>query len=235
MSFLDWVFPKACFGCGLAGAYVCSSCVNLFKIINEPVCPVCHQKSRGGAAHPRCRKPYSLDGLVSIFAYQGICKRVIGKLKYRLVTQAFPDMIEVVISLGDLSQFASDEWLLVPVPLHASRQRWRGFNQADYIAQALGNYLKLETETNLLTRHKRTKPQMSLHARQRSENIKDAFSLNQNYSKSAIEAAKSKKIVLVDDVYTTGATMKEAAKTLKRNGFGVTWALTLARTLNPGE
>jgi ComF family protein len=172
---------------------------------------------------------------VSIFAYQGICKRVIGKLKYRLVTQAFPDMIEAAISLGDLSQFASDEWVLVPVPLHASRHRWRGFNQAEYIAQALANYLNLEVATNLIARHKRTKPQMNLHARQRSNNIKDAFSLNRNHSRSVITSLQSKKIVLVDDVYTTGATMKEAAKTLKRNGFGIVWALTLARTLNPGE
>lgn len=235
MGILDWVFPKSCFGCGQASAYICASCVNLFKVITEPACPACHQKSRGGATHPRCCKAYGLDGLISIFAYQGMCKRVVGKLKYRLVTQAFPDMIEVAISLGDLSQFSSDEWVLVPVPLHASRQRWRGFNQADYIARSLAHYLNLEFDASLITRHKRTKPQMSLHAKDRRDNIKDAFSLNQNYSKSVIESLKSRRIVLVDDVYTTGATMKEAAKTLKRNGFGVVWALTLARTLNPSE
>jgi ComF family protein len=185
--------------------------------------------------HPRCRKPHGLDGLISIFAYQGLCKRVIGKLKYRLVTQAFPEVIEAVVSLGDLSQFSGADWLIVPIPLHASRQRWRGFNQADYMGQALANYLHIAITTTLLTRHKRTKPQMSLHAKDRRNNIKDAFSLNPMLSKLALDAFKHNAIVLVDDVYTTGATMKEAAKTLKRNGFTSVWGLTLARTVNPGE
>ena len=185
--------------------------------------------------HPRCRKPHGLDGLVSIFAYQGLCKRVVGKLKYRLVTQAFPEMIEATVSLGDLSQFSGKEWVLVPVPLHPSRQRWRGFNQAEYIGQALAKYLHLDYEQSLLIRHKRTKSQMSLHALERSDNIKDAFSLRQTFDKGKLQVLRGKSILLIDDVYTTGATMKEAAKTLKRNGFACVWGLTLARTLHPGD
>ncbi len=235
MGLLDWVFPKACFGCGQTDAYICSSCINKFSVIKEPVCPLCHQKSRAGVTHPRCRKPHGLDGLVSIFAYQGLCKRVVGKLKYRLVTQAFPEFIEAVVSLGDLSQFSGEDWMLVPVPLHASRHRWRGFNQAEYIGQSLAKYLHLDYEPFLLMRHKRTKPQMSLHALDRRDNIKDAFSLRSKFDKEKLQVLRGKSIVLIDDVYTTGATMKEAAKTLKRNGFGVVWGLTLARTLNPGE
>ncbi len=232
MGLLDFIFPKTCFGCGQTGAYICSSCVNFFKVINEPVCPMCHQKSRGGATHPRCRKPLGLDGLVSIFAYQGLSKRVIAKLKYRLVTAAFPEMIEAVVSLGDLSQFVEGQWLIVPVPLHASRQRWRGFNQAEYLGQAFAAYLRLAYEASLLVRHKRTKPQMSLRGQDRAANIKDAFSLNPKLDREALSLWRANAIVLVDDVYTTGATMKEAAKTLKRNGFKTVWGLTLARTVS---
>lgn len=231
MGVLDWLFPKACFGCGQMDVYICSNCINLFSLIKEPVCPLCHQKSRSGATHPRCRKPHGLDGLVSVFAYQGICKQVVGKLKYRLVTQAFPEVVEAMVSCGDLSQFSSDEWVLLPVPLHMSRQRWRGFNQAAYLGQSLANYLHLDYEQKLLIRHKRTKPQMSLDSLKRRENIKDAFSLRQTFDKEKLQKLRDASIVLIDDVYTTGATMKEAAKTLKRNGFTTVWGLTLARTV----
>lgn len=230
MGLLDWVFPKNCFGCAQAGAYLCATCVNFFKVIHEPVCPMCHQKSRGGATHPRCRKPHGLDGLVSIFAYQGLSRRVIAKLKYRLITSAFPDIIEAAVSMGDLSQFVGGEWLIVPIPLHASRLRWRGFNQADYLGKAFASYLSLDYEASLLVRHKRTKPQMSLRSQDRAVNIKDAFSLNPKIASAKMHSYKSKNVVLVDDVYTTGATMREAAKTLKRNGFKIVWGLTIART-----
>jgi ComF family protein len=140
------------------------------------------------------------------------------------------------ISLGDaLGSFMADfsfpdfdqaEYsLLIPVPLHVKKLRQRGFNQSLLLARALGKKYKLPVNFSLLKRSKFTLTQTGLHKNEREKNIKGAFIVTDK------EKISGKKIILIDDVYTTGATINECAKTLIKAGAEKVAALTLARVI----
>lgn len=111
--------------------------------------------------------------------------------------------------------------LVVPIPLHVKRKKWRGFNQAEIIAEDLAQKFKVRLG-NQLVRNRETKTQVGLSKDERKKNINGAFSL------ISTVGIKSKNILLVDDVYTTGATMSEACKVLKKAGANEVWALCAA-------
>lgn len=226
---LDLLFPRRCFGCGRWGAYFCSQCLNYLSLNHEPICPVCEKNSIGGFTHPGCLRAQSLDGLTTIFVYKGLIKKAIKKLKYRFVSDLAGDLVELFLSFGGEDKgfvsFCRKEPSLVPIPLHSRRKRWRGFNQAELLGEMIAANLEVDFLPDLLQRIRSTKPQTKLNAEQRRENIQGAFSLNKN---SKFEIHNSE-FILFDDVWTSGATLKEAAKVLKRNGARKVWGLTLAR------
>ncbi len=118
---------------------------------------------------------------------------------------------------------ASD--ILVPVPLHPRRQRWRGFNQAELLGKILAERFKWQVQPKILVRHKHTKPQVGLKGKDRKKNIRGAFKIDEN-SKFKISKAK---FIVFDDVWTTGSTLRECGQVLKRAGAKEIWGLTLAR------
>jgi ComF family protein len=122
--------------------------------------------------------------------------------------------------------------ILVPVPLHPSRKNWRGFNQAELLAVELSKRFKVRINSNLIVRVINTKTQVGLSREERKKNIKGAFRISQSarHRRGSPEAAKykGKSFILVDDVFTTGATMAEAAKVLKNAGAANVWAMTVA-------
>src|SRR5690606_38833827 len=97
----------------------------------------CHKKNLHGFTHPRCNRPYALNGLVSSLVYQGLAKKAVKKLKFKFVKDLNHTLVDLAISLGDFSPLEKDHWLVTPVPLHPRRERWRGFNQSHHLAQAL--------------------------------------------------------------------------------------------------
>ena len=111
----------------------------------------------------------------------------------------------------------------MPIPLHITRQRQRGFNQSEVLAAIVAKYLELPL-VKALKRIKKTKPQIDLPQELRAQNIKGAFLVEER-----VHALKGKSVILVDDVYTTGATMKEAAKILKRAGAKEVTGLVIAK------
>lgn len=226
---VDFLFPRKCLGCGQKGGYFCSSCLNLVKLEPQRICPMCSQFSFGGKTHSRCIRPYGLDGLTSIFAYQGVVRKAIKKLKYKFVSDLAKDLIELFLSFcGEdkvFTQVCQPQTSLVPIPLHPARFRWRGFNQAELLGKMITANLNLSFLSDLLLRVKKTKPQVGLAKKERKKNIKGAFKKNPN-SKFLI---RDSQFLLFDDVWTSGATLKEAAKVLKRNGAKKVWGLTLAR------
>lgn len=161
-----------------------------------------------------------MDGLIRVLEYRGLVKRMVGKVKYRLVVDMVDEVVETVVSLGELEPLAREKWLVVAVPLHKNRLRWRGFNQADELARRLAKYGGWEYGEGVLVRRVDTKPQVGLSAVQRRKNVVGAFGV------------RSKRvcgnILLVDDVWTTGATMRECAKVLKRAGVAKVWGLVVA-------
>jgi len=111
--------------------------------------------------------------------------------------------------------------LIIPIPLHPRRERWRGFNQAELIAREIADYLHLEMSVGELIRVKHRKPQTKLNKKDRKNNIKNCFFWRGS-------GLSGRDIVLVDDVATTGATLNEAARILKENGAGRVWGLVAA-------
>lgn len=181
---------------------------------------MCERASFDGKTHPGCQTRYSLDGLTSFFSFEGPTKDVIHRLKYR---PWIADLVKV-LNIPQVNKEEFRGFILIPVPLHPRRERERGFNQASLIAQAIASELTLEFREGILKRTRNTKPQMELKGKERRENIKDAFSVSPNYPLNAIRYT-----LLIDDVWTTGSTLRACANVLKRAGAKKVWAMTLAR------
>lgn len=225
MDWLNLLFPKTCAACGSWQGYLCPNCLEKIKAIAEPICPHCLLKSYQGFTHPRCLKPWGLMGLTSALAYQGITERLIWRYKYAFVTVLTPILGELLISLADFSPLSSKSWLLIPVPLHRRKYNWRGFNQAELLGRYLAAYLHWPFLPDGLIRHRQTKSQINLGKIERLENVRGAFKVKYPHF------IKNQSICLIDDVWTSGSTMRESAKVLKRAGAASVWGLTLARAV----
>lgn len=230
MNLLDLLFPKTCIGCKKYGSYFCIDCIKEIKQ-TELVCPFCERASLGGVVHAVCKRKYGLDGLWSLGIYEGMLRTAIQKLKYKWVSEVAKDLIDITceywaknspILLDKIKKDQGKSWIVAAVPLHPTRQRWRGYNQSELLAKLFANKLGLKYET-ILKRTRNTPPQMKLHASERKRNIRNAFSLSYNLS------PKTYNLLLVDDVWTTGSTLKECCYVLKRAGAKTVWALTIAR------
>lgn len=230
-SLLNLLFPKRCVSCGAFGSYFCPGCLSQIKFIETPLCPICERASISGAAHPRCQTKHSLDGLVSVCVYTGPMKAAIHRLKYRPWIVDLGELLaKVMVERGNFNFLGEvkKKWAITPVPLHPSRERERGFNQAEILGKLLAKKLDLEFCSDLLIRRKKTKPQADLKGKERQENIKNAFVINPKFQ-GAIRKLDNSQLIIVDDVWTTGATLRSCGQILKRAGAKKAWALTLAR------
>ncbi len=189
---------------------------------------MCNRFAVGGLTHPGCRKPWGLDGLTAIFSYQGLIKKAIKKLKYKFVTDLTEDLLEGFLSFcGENPAFVEfcrqDNLALIPIPLHPFRLRWRGFNQSELLGEMIAKNLGIKFFPNLLLRVKESSPQAELAKKERIKNIRGVFKINSKF------LLLNSCFLLFDDIWTTGATLREAGKVLKRNGAKKVWGLTLAR------
>jgi len=176
---------------------------------------MCGRPALDGITHSRCRTRYSIDGLTSFFHYDGTARKAIKAIKYRLVS----DLAEEFISLVPKFSLPKSS-LLIPIPLHSVRYRARGFNQAEALGYMLAKRLNIPVRTDILRRVKETVPQVEMKKRDdRLKNMERVFRCT-NISEN---------VVLFDDVFTTGATMRSAANVLKRAGAGRVWAVSMAR------
>lgn len=220
---LDLLFPKSCVSCGKGGTFLCLACRQKMLSLATSICPMCERSCIDSKTHPGCLTRYSLDGLTSFYRYEGSTKAAIKRLKYKPYLGELSSILihSIVESIeGQKKQF--NNFVVVPVPLHPQRERERGFNQAGLIGQALSKRLVLPFVPDMLKRTKYTKPQVSLKGNERRKNLTGAFILNSTYHIPHT-------ILLVDDVWTTGSTMRACANVLKRGGAKKVWALTIAR------
>ena len=232
MNLLNFLFPRRCLSCGTIGKYFCSRCVGKIRTIEqrETICPVCERPAISGATHPFCKTRYTIDGLTGFFHYDGIIRKAIKSLKYRSVSDLakefvglIPDTVLSHIVLVCHSRENGNP-VFIPVPLHSSRYKDRGFNQAEVLAQFIARRLSLRVATDILKRVKHTTPQVEMKDRnKRLKNMEKVFSVLHSpfpfpYS-----------VILFDDVFTTGATMRAAANILKREGVKFVWGITMAR------
>ena len=227
MNLLDLVFPKTCLGCGRPGRYLCDNCLSKLKLL-KPVCPYCERPSIDGFTHAKCRKIYCLDGLTSIWDYEGAVKRAILALKYKYSTEVGKELSESFVSAlksQDSSSLPPDSSILIPIPIHWLRENVRGFNQSEEVGRVVAREMGWKFDDQLLVKTKQTPSQAELSVEERKQNLRGVFALAPHDSLFIIPNS----IVLFDDVFTTGSTLKEAAKVLKRAGVKKVWGLTIAR------
>jgi ComF family protein len=221
---LTLLFPPRCAVCNtLQEPVVCDACRSTFTPITEPYCQQCglpfDPKAKSNAHCADCRTtPPDFDAARAAGVYQGTLRTAIHHFKYGGV-QALAAPLAAWMHDHVTLPFAPD--LLCPVPLHPQRQALRGYNQSGLLAEGLGATWQIPVETALLTRTANTPPQMQLPAAERRRNVRGVF--------VATRDVTGRVVGVVDDVYTTGATLNECARALKRAGATRVLALTIAR------
>jgi len=230
MTLLDLLFPPFCLGCGKWGKYICYDCLVKIKPLELQKCAVCNKPAINGMTHPNCLKTNTIDGSVAAFSYNGVIRKVITKLKYQFVFDLSQTLARLTVAslkknYSFLPIFQEKDWILIPAPLFKKRYNWRGFNQAETVGSEVAKLLKLPICNDILIRNRSTIPQAELGRERRLKNLRDVFSLNPN-SKFII---RNSKFILFDDVSTTGATLCECAKVLKKAGVIKVWGITIAR------
>jgi competence protein ComFC len=214
MGIIDLIFPKMCIGCRREGEYVCAKCQE--KLMKpEEICPSCCKPSLGGWVHPRCRSKDGMDRLHVGLPYKGLVQICLKKVKYK----SNWDIVECLCKLCKFEDFS--DMTVTYVPMWKKKEQQRGFNQAEIVADFVVGLPGDSRKVLLLERCKETKPMFGLNKPERQKNIENVFGF--------VGKICPEKVLLVDDVWTTGATMRECAKTLKQNGVKEVWGLTLAR------
>lgn len=232
--FLHVVFPMNCRTCDKAleddpVPFFCQCCWNRIEPIRSPSCPRCAHPfpSPYALAHnPEhlcgpCRKhPPAYHRAWTPYAYQSPLKEAIGLLKYRGKTHLAPALAHLI---AQTHPSPSNVDVLIAVPLHPDRLREREYNQALLLAHHLGRQWNLPVLIDVLRRTKPTPPQTSLTRRERLKNLRRCFAV------ATPSAVAGKTTLLVDDVFTTGTTVNECAKALRKAGAEAVYVQTLAR------
>lgn len=232
MSILDFLFPKKCVSCKKAGEYICTDCFTYLSFNDSSICLVCNKPAINGLTHPGCQTRYSIDGSFSSIIYNPIAKKLIYNFKYKpylsdlrsLLSELFYEgIIQNETLARTIQQLNHKTIVLVPIPLHSSKLKKRGYNQAEILAKGLSERLGIPC-SDVLIRNKNTKTQFKLDRKERAENMHGAFAVRSN-----ISISKYPNILLVDDILTSGSTLLECSNVLKRAGAKKVFGLTLAR------
>jgi ComF family protein len=217
-SILNVLFPPVCLSCGSWGTHLCHRCRERFPFVDRDGCLYCDKITRAGMTCARCLRPEGIDGLVSMVYYSPEVRNAVREVKYSLVSSGIRSLMrslrpEIVAKTAPWWRFAPTP-RLQPIPLHKDRLRTRGFNQAELLARELRIVTGAPyADPPLLVRRRPTFQQArSADRRERARNLQGAFVVPRGVSLTG------RAVVLVDDVITTGSTVKEAARTLKRAG-----------------
>lgn len=212
--------PEVCAACGVAGTWMCDACLaDCRRIDPSTACRRCGKPSAAGS--PGCSRCANwlpeLVAVCSVFAFAGPIRDAVHRLKYQ---REFARAEWCAIWLiDDFNRLSWPVDLIVPVPLHAARERERGYNQAEKLARDLSHGVGVPV-SNALVRRRFTRPQVGLGAAERVENVNLAF--------AARGALEGQSVLLIDDVLTTGATLNDCARACSAAGAKLVWGLTLA-------
>lgn len=227
-SIIDLVFPRRCPLCGEVRAYgdkwVCDNCDNELVWIEKPVCLKCG-KTISNAEAEYCgdceRIKKSFERCYPVFAYEGAVKDSLYQFKYKNQREYAVFYSDCIMKMygHELRRLAVDG--IVPVPVHSHKKKVRGYNQAELIARELGKRLDISVYGNYLERNTDTNPQKELDDKERMKNLKNAFNISEN-------GVKLSKVLLVDDIYTSGATMEACTSTLLQGGVKEVYCVSVA-------
>ncbi len=254
---VDFLFPATCEGCGVVGSYLCERCakknivlnkkqichvckceiieneryINTEKKVIEEVLRNCEDKFQENVlnlklVHLNCKEKTNLDGVFVVAKYSKFIENFIGDIKYEFYFAMIPDIVKVMIKYlenNNIFMKIVKGSVFTFIPLHYFRQNWRGFNQSFEIAKLLSQHFGVKC-LNLIGKIKYTKHQVGLKRGERKLNIKGSFNLNKHCREYQVN-----KVILVDDVMTTGSTLEEGAKILKEVGVKYVYGLVIAR------
>jgi len=224
---LDILFPPICLACEAPlppenkARQLCAACFSSIHPHNTMLCAAC------GARLPENKKVCHRDMpyiLAAAAPYKDdVVQELIHALKYRALSAASVPLAHIMLAYLRELEIDFSKFVIVPVPLHSTRKRMRGFNQSELLAEKIAAGLGLPLVINSLARPKNTKPQAEMeNKKSRLENLAGCFALRN-------DALRGAHILLIDDVHTTGATMREAVNTLRLGGAKKVIPLVAAR------
>ena len=225
-SLLDFVFPPLCIGCGEytdEADMICKNCLATINKLDDIYCLKCHTVLENKKTCDFCVEDSLL--LYSYGEYHSALKEMIIQFKFKGITKParlFSSKIAETFS-KQIADLKAD--YLIPIPLAPSRERKRGFNQAEIIAENISQHLKIPVNNEILFRVKNNKPQARLSMDKRAENVRAVFDIDEDLSANY-------NLILVDDVVTTGSTVLEAVSVLQNGGYKVSGVITLAHAFN---
>ena len=223
-ALLDLFYPPHCVVCERSGSWLCNDCLAGIVPLPTPRCPHCGRPVPVPRLCSECRvQPSFLMGIRSAGYYATPLREAIHALKYQGVRVLAEPLGELLMAAWRQDPLPVST--IVPVPLHRSRLRYRGYNQAALLARAFGRRASLPIVADCLVRSRATRSQVGLNAAERRTNVQAAFACTS-------DALRGERVLLVDDVFTTGATLEACAEALLEGGAVGVWAFTLARALD---
>lgn len=204
----DLLFPIYCISCKTEGSWLCQACFPKNTTLENYAVEAVEGKSY-------------LDGLTAFFRYgENPASELLRMLKYRYITGVLAELRQLIVGVSGSAKL--EDFIIMAVPLHPRRERERGFNQAEHIASLFSEKLGFPIHQYLF-RKIYTKQQAKLSGEERRKNLSEAFVFRGDRN------SVPKKVLLVDDVFTTGSTMQECAKVLKNSGVQTVWGMVLAK------
>ena len=222
---LNLLFPQRCVGCGKEGSLICSSCRSSLLRIVPPLCLRCGKSQPDGMLCSSCTGWHAeIDGIRSPFQFDGVIRQSIHQLKYgniRILALPLAQLLKDYLFANPLPGE-----ILVPVPLHEKRLRERGYNQSVLLTKELSKLTHLSVVDDCLIRQRHTLPQVkTLNVEERRNNVANVFTCRDD------NKLRDSKVLLIDDVATSGATLNACAAALKVVGVASVWGLVLAREI----
>ena len=209
-SAIDYFFPPICGMCGeINENYICNNCYENIKKIKK--CVINEYNNRNFSKH------------LYIFRYEGIIRNKIIEYKFEDKGYLYKMFAKIILSDKKTCNFIKKYDVIIPVPISKKRKKKRGYNQSELVANELAQKLNQDIWTDIIIKKKDNKPQSELNKLERIKNVEDIYEINK-----PIEV-KNKKVLLLDDIYTTGSTVNEIARKLKQNQTQEIGVITLAK------
>lgn len=223
----DVLYPPRCVGCGSDEAWLCAECLRRMPALEPPWCLICGEPGPEERCASCRARPLSLDRLRAACLFDGPIQAAVHAFKYQNLTALAPELGTIMATAWRRHGSPAD--LVVPVPLHPSRERARGYNQAAILARHVGRGLALPVASRALRRTRATREQVRLAEPQRWANVQGAFSPPEVRRGNAACPIAGRRVLLVDDVCTTGATLDACARVLLASGAATVSGIVLGR------